>query len=294
MALVCSVAATVTAAVLAPASAVAVTPAAGCKAVYFVGSRGSGEQLSDGVNGRVTKGDPLYGMGKPVQRVFTEWTKTLDGIDVGTMYNTYTAASADLLKPSPRLVNSVKRGSLNLDAATTYWYSGVRPFVSSVDLGRGVLITLLTNKIRSCPNTKFVLAGYSQGAMSTHRALKDLQGTKAGAAIIGVFLVADGDRYNTDAHVYGTAPSDAWGVRTTLANMLKTVKPRPADVVNTGIVAEICDKNDIVCDFGVPALRNIGAATKTHSAYADAGNQAIPTAVADMRSRINSKIATHR
>ncbi|RTL62110.1 MAG: hypothetical protein EKK42_32900 [Pseudonocardiaceae bacterium] len=92
-------------------------------------------------------------MGKSVQRVFTEWTKTADGIDVGTMYNTYSAAS-DMLKPSPRLVNSVKRGSLDLDATTTYWYRGVRPFVSSVDLGHGALIALLGNEIRSSPNTE--------------------------------------------------------------------------------------------------------------------------------------------
>lgn len=295
--LIAAAVATVAVGVLVPtssASAAATARGSSCKPVYFVGSRGSGERLTDGptVGGKKTmikRGDPRYGMGPTVQRVFGEWQETLDGIDVGTMYNTYTAASTDLLKKPPaKLVSGLRRGRLDLDAATTYWFSGVRPYLASVDLGRGVLVTMLTNRIRSCPNTKFVLAGYSQGAMATHQVLRDLKGTKAGAAIIGVFLVGDGDRYNTDAHTYGTAPDGAWGIRTTIANTLKFVRPRPADVLNTAITAEICNRNDIVCDFGFGAF----GAGDVHGSYSRSGDRAIPDAVDGMSHIINPKIGS--
>ncbi|MCE3556455.1 cutinase family protein [Pseudonocardia sp. RS11V-5] len=321
-----------TVAAVVPSASAATPPGSACKKIYFVGSRGSGEHLDDtltqaekdNVEKLRKRGDQkaardyaqsivTYGFGKEVARVYAEYLKYLPaGVtqnDVGTMFNTYEAASTDLLKPTEKETAALRsvleappvlkpvalaRAEKSIES---YWFGdrpgdGADKFVGSANSGNGVLTTLLTNRLNTCKDAKFVLAGYSQGAMAVHQLMKDLNGKPAGNAIIGAFLVADGDRDGTQAFKFGSAQNDtgATGVRAALGTLIPSVKPRPADVVHPEIVADICDSGDIVCDINPNTLLNWNKGSAIHTAYSGDDNRDIPDAVGKWASRINGRL----
>ena len=75
---------------------------------------------------------------------------------------------------------------------------GWMDFMDSVKEGADATATQFEAFTEQCPNTKVVLAGYSQGAMVIHRNLEDLADDPHVAAAL---LIADGDRLPVDTTI---------------------------------------------------------------------------------------------
>jgi hypothetical protein len=286
----------------APASA-AESP---CANVLFYGARGSGQTLTDG-NAKST--DPWYGMGREVARVYREWRATVpNGVTVATSYNSYEAASVDYLKPSRRVLAEVANPLFQPLALKDYWYgtnnkTGAAKFVASVNNGVTSASDYLASMHARCPDMKFVLAGYSQGAMVMHQVGRELATSGVVAqiatsnAIIGTFLVADGDRDDhTAASHFGTSSNTASGVRTYYKHTLNLPDapetPPAADVLDPALTADICDADDIVCDHNWTSLPQYSEATQTHGGYRDPNNPAISSAVTALGHKIAERTPT--
>jgi hypothetical protein len=270
-------------------------PTNSCKAVYFVGSRGSGENIKTPT---ADTHSPVYGMGNRVSFLYEKWLATVPaGVSVGTIYNSYTATGVEFLYPTKsELVAFTFGGGLGAAwAMGDYYYGnkdrGAASFMASVKLGSDVLETQLTNKNRECPDAKFVLAGYSQGAMAVHQVELGLRNTPIARKIIATFLIADGDRVaNTRANRFGTAGAGATGVRTAINKVLASLQPRPTDVLDPSATADICDKGDIVCDWSLPTLRHASEGGRIHGAYNNQENGGVAQSVHAMETRINAAL----
>ena len=121
-------------------------------------------------------------------------------------------------------------------------------FMGSVDAGTAALGGQYASFSQRCPNTKVVLAGYSQGAMVVHRNLHALaQSPNLTAAL----LIADGDRIPDDNTVnVGSAPSDpetVGGAAQDWPTLAHAPEKLPANVGTRTI--RVCDAGDAVCDY---------------------------------------------
>jgi len=169
-------------------------------------------------------------MGPQVYRLYQRIVADRPGLSITQKSLTYPALQAELLVTDP----------------TTYF----------IGLERGVANAkrFLMRQAAACPDQRFVLAGYSQGAMVMHRVLQDLSAAKdAGSArvlrrIDGSALLADGDRMSKD-HV--TAIGSAAGGRG-----ISYALPKDAKVRGTllpprlaGRVFSVCEQADVVCDY---------------------------------------------
>jgi hypothetical protein len=148
-------------------------------------------------------------------------------------------------------------------------------FIGSVDTGTAALGQQYASFVARCPNTKVVLAGYSQGAMVVHRNLKGL----ADSPNLGpVLLVADGDRLPNDTTVnMGTVsavPSAGKGVAQDWPILAHApTEPLPPTVGSRTI--SVCDLGDIVCDYNSDNEDVSPAAVAVHTSYALARSEAL-------------------
>ncbi len=79
-------------------------------------------------------------------------------------------------------------------------------YMGSVDVGTAALGGQYAEFTARCPESKVVLAGYSQGAMVVHR---NLAAIGANPNLSAALLIADGDRHPEDTTVnIGTASTD--------------------------------------------------------------------------------------
>ena len=136
----------------------------------------------------------------------------------------------------------------------------------SVDDGTDAVAKQFTAFTERCPDTKVVLAGYSQGAMVVHRNLYDLADDPHVAAAL---LIADGDRLPADTTIaLGSAVGTAdrgMGVaqeHSFLASANTSMLP-PAIGART---VSVCDAGDPVCDYD-PDAKVSDAAIAIHTAY---------------------------
>ena len=83
---------------------------------------------------------------------------------------------------------------------------GWMDFMDSVEDGTDAAAEQFEAFTEQCPNTKVVLAGYSQGAMVIHRNLEDLADDPHVAAAL---LIADGDRLPVDTTINMGSTADA-------------------------------------------------------------------------------------
>lgn len=141
----------------------------------------------------------------------------------------------------------------------------------------------------NCPTTRFVLAGYSQGAMVVHDFLNQLAATNDGAAqsaIIGAVLIADPDRVkHAGVAEFSTAPYSSYGVcdvvsTAHVANCPAAGPLQDIAAVFQPLTVSVCSYNDIVCDTsdlfanavtdwrGVVVL-NVNLGITTHKSYGD-------------------------
>ena len=115
-----------------------------------------------------------------------------------------------------------------------------------------------------CKTTQLVLVGYSQGAMAVHQAELKMTTTEL-SRIRATLLIADGDKApNSRATLFGAHPAAAKseGIR-------DYVRFKTGDVRVPSRSANLCDVNDIVCDFNFshfPLIVN-GSAIHVHTHY---------------------------
>ncbi|MFI1994455.1 cutinase family protein [Actinoplanes sp. NPDC020271] len=233
------------AAILAVPCAPAHATAPKCGDLLFVGAAGSGE---------TDKGAPGYdksGMGAEVTAVYNAVKAKAKGRSVAFHALPYRAAPV----------------------LPTMIYPGIGTFMESLIDGEGMLNTLLFDRIRKCPGERFVLAGFSQGAMVIHRSMQIL-GSRVTDRVEAIVLIADGDRLpGDDGQILGSAGNKAKGVglwypRFSLAS------GRKLGAIGDRVLS-LCNSMDIVCDHR-PALQNpvtpagriaMGVGTAIHMSY---------------------------
>src|SRR5664280_874374 len=105
--------------------------------------------------------------------------------------------------------NTLAKLRVAADIASTYRAGHVDLFTASIDEGVATAFDELNNQAARCPSARFVLAGYSQGAMVMHQLLLRLT-DQANTGLLGriadTALIADGDKKRVTAAVtFGTA-----------------------------------------------------------------------------------------
>lgn len=211
--------------------------ASGCSDVQFIFARGSGEDI----------GGPSY----------TAWHNEIDKqMQESTMsYSFYELGSATQNGHKYPAV-AVSGGSSGLTNMIGAAISGgeLFNFGKSVDEGVAELKSYLASTSQSCPKTKFVLGGYSQGAMLLSRTLGELDSTK----IIYVSTFGDPKIYLPEGKMRFLKKPDACYGRNLSSyrinvsdcyaheGVLGSYQPyQPEDYV--GKIGTWCNKSDIMC-----------------------------------------------
>ncbi|KAI5836076.1 alpha/beta-hydrolase [Schizophyllum commune Tattone D] len=99
--------------------------------------------------------------------------------------------------------------------------------------GARLLADTLETQAVACPDQRFILSGYSKGAMVVHLASLDLSAEEK-TKVCGVSVF--GDPYDKDGILGLLGLDDDWPIQ---------------DPVVGGNVIEFCNKNDIFCDGGL-------------------------------------------
>ncbi len=224
-----------------------------CPSVTFIGARGSGESFN-GFNG----------MGPAVEDIAGTLTAGLarHGMSVSQVPDPYPADSVSDLDPS-----SYELFLLLVDppaAAIDYVQHHLDKYLASINTGIADAVSLAEQSVAACPQTKLVMAGYSQGAMVMHQAELRLAAHRSVLRRIdGTLLLGDGDRVPyTRAHEFGSSLARAEGIRTYLHGIAAHDVELPATTAN------ICNAGDIVCDFNLERLVDFSQAAKVHTSYA--------------------------
>jgi cutinase len=221
--------------------------APGCGDFHWIGAAGSGQR--DGA-GLTTNG----GMGAVVFQSYQQLQAELaaSGRTITAEAVQYPAA------PVP------------LDGGIGGW----RGFMNSVEDGTDATAKQFEAFTERCPDTKVVLAGYSQGAMVIHRNLEDLADDPHVAAAL---LIADGDRLPADTtfNMGSTAivPGAGKGVAQEHSFLASapTSKLPPESGART---VSVCDVGDPVCDYDPDTTTDTlsPAAVAIHTSYAPAAS----------------------
>ena len=217
--------------------------ASSCADYHWIGAAGSGQRDAASVAANGGMGDVVYQSYQQLRGELLASGRTIDAEAVQ-----YPAAAVPL------------EGGLG----------GWLDFLGSVGDGTDAVAEQFTAFTERCPDTKVVLAGYSQGAMVVHRNLYDLAGDPRVAAAL---LIADGDRLPVDTTVnLGSttlAPSRGKGVaqeHSLLASANTSMLP-PAIGART---VSVCDVGDPVCDYDSDTAAVSDTAIAIHTAYAPA------------------------
>lgn len=251
--IIAAIAALATIALPGHAQAASSSPAADhCNAVEFIGARGSGQPLS---------GTGSYaGFGPEAYKVVTTVAAKLGAkkISYGVDADTYSADSVNDLKPSTLEVIGLP------ESLPLYYKDNVAKFLGSIAQGVNFMVADIKDRITTCGNAqKLVLVGYSQGAMVVHQTEDYLEVHDSSALkhIIASVLVADGDRVpNTKSKEFGSSGATGEGIQVYLGHFSTHLdNPLPASTAN------VCNANDIVCNFGVPQLVHFSASAKVHT-----------------------------
>ena len=199
-----------------------------CDPVFFIGARGSGQSGPGSLSGWNTGTDPS-GFGPEVDDVYTNIQGAFGSGNVQADPLNYAA------DPVPSFTELVS------GRAAAYF----------TDLSAGIsqAITDLTQQAAACPGQEIIMAGYSQGAMVMHRVLHQL-GSQILSRVAVAVLIADGDQVAFDNEVNdGSAWPWAYGV----GQVDKTVSGTSAARFSSSLgsrVIRVCNRGDLVCDFG--------------------------------------------
>lgn len=120
---------------------------------------------------------------------------------------------------------------------------------SSVPTGVAAVQSHLSSQTTACPDQKYVIVGYSQGAVVSHDALGNLSSVAPAALGKIIGLVMFGDPYLKSAN-----PTDPNG---------RPISPFPAQL--QGDVYENCNVDDPVCSpSGINILAHLGYASGSY------------------------------
>ena len=196
----------------------------GCVSVYLIGSRGSGEEPA----GR----DAYRGLGPEVYQFSARFAA-----DVRPTERTY----GYLANPYPAV--AISPGGANADG----WMWNLAGLVAKVPLGDydasaavGVADVLAATRqvISACPDTRVLLAGYSQGAQVSGDAYQLLTPAER-AHVLGLFLLSDPHRNASDLAADAGSASEG-PARAGARPLFPLAIPEP--------VRSYCQAGDPVCD----------------------------------------------
>lgn len=221
------------------------TAASSCADYHWIGAAGSGQRDGAAAAANGGMGDVVYQSYQQLRGELLASGRTIDAEAVQ-----YPAAAVPL------------EGGLG----------GWLDFLGSLGDGTDAVAEQFTAFTQRCPDTKVVLAGYSQGAMVIHRNLYNLADDPRVAAAL---LIADGDRLPVDTTVnLGSttlAPSRGKGVaqeHSLLASANTSMLP-PAIGART---VSVCDVGDPVCDYDADTNAVSDSAIAIHTAYTPAAS----------------------
>lgn len=204
-----------------------------CTRAFYIGARGSGE-TGPGTKGGWDKKKDSSGFGPEVNQVFTQVQTAFGDSNV----------QADPLHYAADPVPSFS--DLRKGAASAYFQ----------DLAAGVRQAHkdLVKQAALCPEQEIVIAGYSQGAMVMHRVLDLLGGSASGKQILSrvaaAVLIADGDQVSLDHEVMdGSAWHIAYGVGQVDPGLSGSSPAKFSSNLRSRVI-RVCDRGDLVCDFG--------------------------------------------
>ena len=213
--------------------------APGCPDVHWMGAAGSGERTEYDMAANEGMGDIVYQSYQALQQQLAQEGRTITAEAVN-----YPA------KDVPA------------DAGVGDWLD----YMGSVDVGTAALGGQYAEFTARCPESKVVLAGYSQGAMVVHR---NLAAIGANPNLAAALLIADGDRHPDDTTVnIGTAspdPEKTGGAAQDWPILAHAPALLPA---NIGVrTISVCDAGDAVCDYDPDAEEVSATAVAVHTSY---------------------------
>lgn len=235
-----------------------------CAPVWFIGARGSGEPTGQSYG---TGKTAISGMGKEVDYLAYEVRADLASRNLGVEFKPvgYPADSVNDLKPSATVLSLLKRPTGVAAALVTYVHQSVDKYDASMNQGISQTEIAVAEVLKSCPQAKLILGGYSQGAVAIHDAENALALSQPAEFkhVVGTLLLADPDRVpNSKAKRFGDSPAKGEGIRVYLDLVRGNDVPEPATT------ATITTIDDLVGDFqGVPSLENYKAEAAIHSSY---------------------------
>lgn len=257
-------------------SASILAAASDCPDILFIGARGSGEPDA--------MGGVQSGLGPEVDSVFQQMKADLSNKVVPSLGRTLTAKDLFVvyqavhptnLTPSEQTQwNQIpKKGTIRAPFLAAfgamYATNHVETFLASVNEGITSAMDELTTEASQCPNMRFVLAGFSQGAMVMHELLLRLsdpnnsEGPAYLRRIVATVLIADPAKVSrSNAMRFGSAPASAQGIRTFFKADLRV---QPIDVPTPSSTYDICNKGDLVCDTSWSTFGNYGPALDIHT-----------------------------
>ena len=215
-----------------------------CPDVHWMGAAGSGERTPSDMSTNEGMGQIVYQSYQALQQQLAQEGRTI------------TAEAVDYpAKDVP------------VDPGVLDWAD----YMGSVDAGTKALGAQYAAFTAQCPNTKVVLAGYSQGAMVVHR---NLAAIGADPNLAASLLIADGDRIPTDSTVsIGSAsksPDKTGGAAQDWPILAHAPAKLPA---NVGVrTISVCDAGDAVCDYDPDAKKVSATAVAIHTSYTVSGS----------------------
>jgi hypothetical protein len=223
-----------------------------CNSVEFLGARGSGQPWD--VSG------PDKGFGPEAYKVVTTVAAKLSAkkVTYGEDSISYPADSVNDLKPSTLEIVGLP------ESLPLYYKDNVSKYLASIAGGVSSMVANVQNSAAVCGNaTRLVLVGYSQGAIVVHQTEDYLYVHNRALLghIIATVVIADGDRMpNTKAKEFGSSGVTGEGIQVYLGHFSSHLDmPLPATTAN------VCNANDIVCNFGIPQLVHFSASAKVHT-----------------------------
>ena len=215
-----------------------------CADVLFVGVRGSGETGA--------YGDYVTAVRDGVRDGYGLLPGVGDARSVREVYVDYPAADVSVIGDDiGRFIDTVANG-LPLDSFDSLYYS-------SIDAGATRLRSVLFDSWARCPNEKWVLGGYSQGALVVNMALADFPDY---SRFGGVMLVANpAHSPNQHDHEMGTSTESAAGFGGAMFDL-----PVPNELI--GLVHSECNSWDLACDTTSLAERAIAELMSPSDAFA--------------------------
>ena len=250
-----------------------------CADVIFLGARGSGDPPQRGQKNAPFKseGPAVYSISSEIGAEIQTDDRTFASYPV-----VYPADPVSQLKPSLAELKDLLPWSWN-KIRVEYYKHHMAEYFASIAAGARATVLETEHWAQICSRSQIVLAGYSQGAMAIHQA--ELQLASGHRAVLhhvaATLLLGDGDRVSYSQAVrFGTSPARGQGIRAS-GEQLGLVHGLRTDVPVPRSTAEICNAEDIVCDFdwagylnpiegasAVPqALDNIVDAIKVHTSY---------------------------